>query len=141
MKLCAVPRCGRPKSGQSSWARNPFCKFHGTRLRGTGDLVLQARPGAWDRFVDRVLVTADDCWHWLGSGTGRGHAYGQFWYHGSNGLAHRFAYETMVGPIPRGLELDHICRVQRCVNPAHLEAVTPSVNMQRMHDAKKGATK
>lgn len=39
------------------------------------------------------------------------------------------------------MELDHLCRYQRCVNPAHLEPVTPSVNMQRMHDAKKGATK
>ncbi len=75
----------------------------------------------------------------MGSGTGRGYLYGQFWYGNKNGLAHRYAYETMVGPIPEGLQIDHICQVQRCVNPAHLEPVTPKVNMQRMHAAKNGA--
>jgi len=103
--------------------------------------VLQGRPSAWDRFVDKVTVLASDCWLWMGGGTGRDHAYGQFWYAGTNGLAHRFSYETLVGPIPEGLEIDHLCRVQRCVNPTHLEPVTPSVNIQRGRAAKKGATK
>jgi hypothetical protein len=103
--------------------------------------VLQGRPSAWDRFVDRVLVLASGCWEWTGSGTGRAKAYGQFWVAGKGVLAHRFSYETMVGPIPEGLELDHLCRFQRCVNPTHLEPVTPSVNIQRGHAARKGATK
>ena len=46
-------------------------------------------------------------------------------------LAHRFAYETFVGPIPEGLTIDHLCRIRHCVNPEHLEAVTDRVNILR----------
>jgi hypothetical protein len=45
--------------------------------------------------------------------------------------AHRIAYELHIGPIPEGLEPDHLCRVRHCVNPWHLEPVTHQVNMQR----------
>ena len=45
--------------------------------------------------------------------------------------AHRFAYEMLVGPIPEGLDLDHLCRVRHCVNPNHLEPVTRSENLRR----------
>ncbi len=55
---------------------------------------------------------------------------------GTNGigrkyLAHRFAYELAVGPIPVGLDIDHLCRVRNCVNPDHLEAVTRRENLMR----------
>ena len=46
-------------------------------------------------------------------------------------LAHRFSYELLVGPIAPGLELDHLCRVRACCNPAHLEPVTPLENFRR----------
>jgi len=45
--------------------------------------------------------------------------------------AHRLSYETEIGPIPEGLELDHLCRVRSCVNPLHLEPVTHQENVRR----------
>lgn len=45
--------------------------------------------------------------------------------------AHRFSYERAVGPIPAGLQIDHLCRVRACVNPAHLEPVTCGENVRR----------
>jgi hypothetical protein len=46
-------------------------------------------------------------------------------------MAHRFAYESVHGPITPGLVIDHLCRVRLCVNPAHLEPVTPGENSRR----------
>ncbi len=71
----------------------------------------------------------DDCWLWLASRDRTGYA--RFVMSGKRTLVHRFAYEALVGPIPEGLELDHLCRVRHCVNPAHLEPVTPKVNVLR----------
>lgn len=51
-------------------------------------------------------------------------------YHGGK-LAHRLSYEELVGPIPEGLEIDHLCRNPPCVNPAHLEPVTRAENIRR----------
>ena len=48
-----------------------------------------------------------------------------------NGYAHRAAYEAAYGPIPEGLEIDHLCCVKSCVNPEHLEAVTHGENNRR----------
>jgi hypothetical protein len=81
------------------------------------------------RFWAKVDRT-DGCWYW------RGHiiplGYGQFGI-GNRKLvrAHRYAYEQLIGPIPDGLELDHLCGVRHCVNPSHLEPVTHAENMRR----------
>jgi len=81
------------------------------------------------RFWSKVKKGApDDCWIWQASGA-RG--YGLFWNGTRQTAAHRFAYESVKGPIPPGLVLDHLCRNPPCVNPAHLEAVTDRVNLLR----------
>jgi hypothetical protein len=69
------------------------------------------------------------CWIWLRGKLKEG--YGQFWNGEKTVMAHRFAYELLVGPIPEGLEPDHLCRNPSCVNPAHLEPVTPLENRRR----------
>jgi len=69
------------------------------------------------------------CWIWNGSTWGNG--YGQVWLNGRNALAHRAMYEQETGPIPEGKQLDHLCRVTLCVNPAHLEPVTNAQNVRR----------
>lgn len=66
---------------------------------------------------------------WVGGKTKRG--YGQFQINKKRVLAHRWLYERWVGPIPEGLELDHLCRRPACVNPDHLEAVTHQENVAR----------
>lgn len=79
------------------------------------------------RFWSKVEITPS-CWLWHG-GTGMG--YGKLQKDGRMDLAHRVAYELFVGPIPEGLELDHLCRNHGCVNPEHLEAVTHQENTLR----------
>lgn len=69
------------------------------------------------------------CWLWTAGQWGEG--YGRFWVSGRPVSAHRFAYEFLVGPIPSGLQIDHLCRVRNCVNPAHMEPVTNRVNTLR----------
>lgn len=73
-----------------------------------------------------------NCWIWMGAVVGR-IPYGRFYNGVQQVSAHRFSY----GPIPDGLELDHLCRVPRCVRPTHLEAVTAAENIRRGVAARK----
>lgn len=82
------------------------------------------------RFWAKVRFDADGCWRWTAHCIS---GYGAF--HLSHAqrtiMAHRYAYELLVGPIPDGLQLDHLCRVRSCVNPTHLEPVTVLENVRR----------
>jgi hypothetical protein len=82
------------------------------------------------RFWDKAVVEPTGCWRWDASCNSKGYGLysvgqGVLW------LAHRAAFTALRGVIPEGLQIDHLCRNKRCVNPDHLEAVTAQVNVQR----------
>jgi hypothetical protein len=81
------------------------------------------------RFSRKYVVTDGGCWVWTASLNRSGYA---LFYDGQKMvIAHRWAYQQMVAPIPADLETDHLCRVRECVNPAHLEPVTKAENVRR----------
>lgn len=85
-----------------------------------------------DRISEQITRTPTGCWQW--NGWTNQHGYGRVGAGGRGGaslLVHRVLFEIVAGPIPAGLELDHLCRNHRCVNPAHLEPVTHAENMRR----------
>lgn len=83
------------------------------------------------RVLRRCAVTRGGCWVYTGPLDRDGYAHAVKGYDAPKRLAHRAVYEHVCGPIPGGLELDHLCRVRNCVNPEHLEAVTHRINVQR----------
>jgi hypothetical protein len=89
-----------------------------------------------DRFWDKVVEATGPspngwtgCWLW--TACINGHGYGKIKANRRDVGAHRLAYEMVVGVIPDGFEIDHLCRRRHCVNPAHLEPVRPRINKLR----------
>jgi hypothetical protein len=83
----------------------------------------------------RRVVKGDSgsCWSWAGPHTKTGYGKNNYSRNGRfvHYMAHRMAWQLTNGPIPAGLEIDHLCRNRGCVNPAHLELVTRDENARR----------
>ena len=95
---------------------------------------MKLNASQFSRFMRKVRVCASGCWEWTAHVQKDG--YGSFALRKNGrstitGLAHRVSYEHWLGPIPEGLQLDHLCRNRRCVNPKHLEPVTGKINVRR----------
>jgi len=91
---------------------------------GSTDRMSDAEARFWSR-VDK----SDACWMWQGPTERAG--YGRVYWKGKTRYAHRVSFELSRGPIPDGLDIDHLCRNRGCVNPAHLDPVTHEENCRR----------
>ena len=83
------------------------------------------------RFFAKVTESDSGCWQWIGATNTKG--YGHIRAGGNMPVmsAHRWSWEFFNGPIPTGLEVDHLCFNRSCVNPDHLDVVTRYVNVHR----------
>lgn len=121
-KTCLIEGCTKPTVVRE------WCKYHYDRGLKKGEILALARVPVSTRFLSKVQKT-ETCWLWIGAKTRDG--YGQLRVGPMARYAHRVAYELLVGPIPSGLVLDHLCRTPSCVNPAHLEPVPQRTNVLR----------
>lgn len=124
-RTCSVDGCENPHIARG------WCDTHYRRWRKHGDPLIVRRILGDDlaRFRSYIEEGPEGCWLWTGALNTDG--YGCFRYEEVARGAHRVAYATFVGPIPEGLELDHLCGVRRCCNPLHLEPVTRTENIRR----------
>lgn len=122
---CAVEACERQAKNRQ-WCHGHYESWRRTGVEPTEPFLDTPEK----RFWAKVDKRPDGCWIWTGSTDGRGR-YGSFQYRGRVWRAHRAAYAMLVADPPADCDLDHLCRVTLCVNPAHLEPVTHRENVLR----------
>lgn len=139
-RTCSVASCERPVLARS-WCTTHYKKWrkYGDPLAGRTFERLSGTPEQrfWPKVNKGGPISAarpdlGSCWLWKNA-RNNPYEYGNFRPGGERRkvLAHRWAYEELIGPVPEGLELDHLCRTPACVRPSHLEPVTHRVNIRR----------
>lgn len=126
----AIAKTTANREGIKTGEHRRFVQGHNSKTPERQEMLrLRAAERSTERFWVKVDRRRDDeCWEWQGA---LEDGYGVLRRNGLAPRAHRFAYELLVGPIPDGLTLDHLCENTRCVNPAHLEPVMNGVNNLR----------
>lgn len=123
-KPCAHPGC------EKNSRLHGLCEHHDYERRS--DLIKPDRKRSIHGSIEERLfprIEVGDCWVWLGNR--ERHGYGMVTINNKGRLVHRVLWEHLVGAIPSGLELDHLCRNPSCCNPDHLEPVTHAENVRR----------
>ncbi len=134
-RQCEFDGCDR------KWVAKGLCDGHwqqqrlGVPLRQLGTRRLTAEDRFWSK-IDRS-GGPDACWLWTAPLNRQGYA--QFWDGQRKVYAHRYPFEQIHGPVPRGLFTDHTCWVRNCVNPAHLRLVTHQANLENRQGANSNA--
>ena len=143
-RICDFPECGRRHRARG------WCSGHYNQIREGRTLAplvirepsLQSSPSrevvrrsgsARDHFWARV-AKSESCWVWTGGRTVEG--YGRLKFRGLVQSAHRFSWELLVAPLEPGDQIDHLCHVRECVNPAHLRVATNAQNQQNIRGAR-----
>lgn len=123
--------CG--KWQKARYARG-LCKTCYSRQWRAANCPPRVAPTLLDRLLGKTAAGWGGCVIWTGALSRYG--YGRIIDKGAPLSTHRVAYELLVGPIPEGLTIDHLCRVTKCINPHHLEPVTNAENVRRAAQAK-----
>lgn len=117
-----APRAQRNNASRGHIKGEPLPFRSGHNGRGRADL-------------SRYVIAPSGCWEWTGSLDHKG--YGRVQVDRVHRQAHRVIYERVVGPVGHALHLDHLCRNRACVNPNHLEPVTPGENTRRSYASRR----
>lgn len=120
-RTCSVVGCDRVKSTKG------FCRMHYKRWKRRGSAEDVTPEMRFFSYIEPVTEW-DACWIWTGWGSD---GYGRFMLGDGAVCAHRWSYEFLRAEIPDDLQIDHLCRNRRCVNPWHLEPVTQRENVLR----------
>lgn len=127
-KSCTVQEC------LNDYHARGLCKPHYMSARSKG--TLPAAPTPEERFWSKVDKT-QTCWNWTSAHDGR---YGNFSFKGRKTKAHRLSFEWANGPIPLGMQVDHICWNTHCVKPSHLRLANQAENNQNLSSPRPGTS-